>query len=240
MKDLIAARIETGRPIHFEVDDVSVHELDVGAPARPLPARGRAGRAELRRRRRLRRLPRHLPRQHPRRDPHRLLARVPVRLARHPRAGAAVERGADLCLARPRLLAPQHALAGDHAALPPVRAGRGPRRVAGRSDLAGAPRAARARRLDAQRGPDPREGRHRDAQLRRRADAVRPALPRRRRRAHRAADRGEGAEPRGRGRSRPRRRARDVVPERRRVRARELLARRAADASGAPSTSRGG
>ena len=33
VKDLIAARVETGRPIHFEVDDVSVHEL---ASERPL------------------------------------------------------------------------------------------------------------------------------------------------------------------------------------------------------------
>ena len=49
-----------------------------------------------------------------------------------------------------------------------------------------------ARGLDARRGPDPREGRHRDAELRRRADAARPALPRRRRRAHRPADGREG------------------------------------------------
>ena len=47
VKDLIAARVETGRPIHFEVDDVSAARARFGAPARPLPARGRAGRAEL-------------------------------------------------------------------------------------------------------------------------------------------------------------------------------------------------
>ena len=40
-------------------------------------------------------------------------------------------------------------------------------------------RAHGARRLDARGGPDPREGRHRHAQLRRRADAARAALPRR-------------------------------------------------------------
>ena len=32
VKDLIAARIETGRPIHFEVDDVSLHELESEQP----------------------------------------------------------------------------------------------------------------------------------------------------------------------------------------------------------------
>ena len=46
------------------------------------------------------------------------------------------------------------------------------------------------------RGPGHREGRHADAQLRRRADAPRPPVPRRRRRPHRAADRRQGAQPR--------------------------------------------
>jgi p-hydroxybenzoate 3-monooxygenase len=32
VKDLIAARVETGRPIYFEVDDVSVHELESDHP----------------------------------------------------------------------------------------------------------------------------------------------------------------------------------------------------------------
>ena len=32
VKDLIAARIATGRPLHFEVSDVSVHELDSAQP----------------------------------------------------------------------------------------------------------------------------------------------------------------------------------------------------------------
>ena len=32
VKDLIAARLETGRPIHFEVDGVSVHELESEQP----------------------------------------------------------------------------------------------------------------------------------------------------------------------------------------------------------------
>ena len=59
-------------------------------------------------------------------------------------------------------------------------------------------RAHRARRLDARRGAGAREGRHRHAQLRRRADAARAPLPRRRRGAHRPADRREGPQPRDR------------------------------------------
>ena len=86
MKDLIAARVETGRPIHFEVDDVSVHELE---SERPLVRYRHAGeqvelscdvvagcdgfhgicRDSI-----------------PDGVLDRLLARVPVRLARHPRA----------------------------------------------------------------------------------------------------------------------------------------------------------
>ena len=72
--------------------------------------------------------------------------------------------------------------------------------VAGRPDLGGAAAAARDRRLDAGRGPGAREGRDGHAQLRRRAHAVRPPLPRGRCRAHRAADGREGPQPRDRGR----------------------------------------
>ena len=131
---------------------------------------------------------------------------VPVRLARHPRRGAAVARGADLRAPRARLRAAQHALARRspgstcsarrtrtsptgpttriweelHARLGPTTAGR------------------------STEGPILEKGVTRHAQLRRRADAVRPALPRRRRRAHRAADRREGPEPRRRRRARAR------------------------------------
>ena len=51
-----------------------------------------------------------------------------------------------------------------------------------------------------QEGASGREGHHRHAQLRRRADAARTAVPRRGLGPHRAADRREGPEPRGRGR----------------------------------------
>ena len=124
VKDLIAARVETGRPIQFEVDDVSVHELE---SERPLVRYRHAGeevelscdvvagcdgfhgicRDSV---------PDGVLTVFSREYPFGWLGI----LAR----GAAVERGADLRLARPRLLAAQHALAGDHAALPPVRAGR--------------------------------------------------------------------------------------------------------------------
>ena len=126
----------------------------------------------------------------------------PVRLARDPRRGRAVDRRARLLGARARLRAAQPAHARALALLPPVRARRGSLAVAGRADLGGAPAARRPRGLDARGGADPREGRHRDAQLRGRADAARPAVPRRRRGAHRPADRREGAEPRDRGRAR--------------------------------------
>src|SRR5688572_16855122 len=33
VKDLVAARVETGRPLHFEVDDVSVHGVDSDSPS---------------------------------------------------------------------------------------------------------------------------------------------------------------------------------------------------------------
>ena len=51
-------------------------------------------------------------------------------------------------------------------------------------------------------GPITDQGDHADAQLRQRPDAPRPALPRRRRGAHRAAHRRQGAEPRRRRRHR--------------------------------------
>ena len=101
-------------------------------------------------------------------------------------------------------------------------------------------RLASRRRLDAAGGPDRREGDRRAAQLRRRADAARPALPRRRRRSHRAADRREGAQPRRRGRDRPRAGARRPLPRRQRDGARRLLRRPACAASGRRSASRGG
>ena len=91
-----------------------------------------------------------------------------------------------------------------------------------------------------QRGPDPREGHHADAQLRRRADAPRAAVPGRRRRAHRPAHRRQGPQPGGRRRARAGRGARGLLLARRRVAAWTPTRTPRCAASGAPSTSPGG
>jgi hypothetical protein len=160
----------------------------------------------LRLHRRLRRLPRHLPGIAAGGRHHGARASVSVRVAGHPRRGGALARRARLREPRARLRALQHALAHAHAPLPPGRARGAARTVERRAHLVGAAREARRRGwLAPQRGPDHREGRDRDAQLRRGADAPRAALPGRRRGAHRAAHGGEGLEPRGgrRARARP-------------------------------------
>ena len=78
--------------------------------------------------------------------------------------------------------------------------GREDRGLVRRPDL-GRPRdPVRPRRLGAGDRPDHREVDPADALVRQRADAPRPAVPRRRRRAHRAADRCQGPEPGGRRR----------------------------------------
>ena len=124
-----------------------------------------------------------------------------------------VERGADLRPPRARLRAAQHALARGHPPLPPVRARRrarrtGPTSASGRSCRC----ASRSGDWTLNEGPILEKGDHADAQLRGRADAVRAAVPGRRRRAHRPADRREGPQPRGRRRARAGRGARALVP----------------------------
>src|SRR6185437_9507465 len=151
-------------------------------------------------------------------------ARVPLRVARHPRRGRALAQRAGLCEPRTRLRALQHALAEPHAALPAGRAGGAHRGLERRAHLVGARRALRGcGRMAAERRTDPRDNRRRDAQLRRRADAPRAALPRRRCGAHRAAHRREGVEPRGGRRARARAGPRALVRERGRVRAGSVL-----------------
>ena len=145
VKDLIAARLDEGAELLFDVEDVSLHELDSERPS----IRFRHGGEERELRcdvdRRLRRLPRRLSPRVARgaltiheRD-------LPVRLARHPRRVAPVQRGAHLLPPRPRLRAPQHALARGHAALPPVRprtrtSATGRTSGSGRSSTCGSPR----------------------------------------------------------------------------------------------------
>ena len=191
MKDLIAARLETGRPLHFEVEDVSA------ARARVASARASATGTGARRSSSSCDVVAGC-------DGFHGICRDSIpdgALSVFSRdypfgwlgilgAGRAVERGADLL---PGTSAASRSTACASPQLTRLYLQCAPRRgrrgVAGRADLGGAARAARPRRLDAPRGPDPREGRHRDAELRRRADAARPALPRGRRGAHRAADR---------------------------------------------------
>ena len=193
----------------------------------------------MRRRRRLRRLPRCVPAEHPRRRAATFERDYPFAWLGI-LAGRSVDRGARLRAPRTRLRAALAAVAGALALLRAVPSGRRARRLAGRAHLGASAGAHRAGRLDAARGAGAREGDHGHAQLRRRADAARAAVPRRRRGAHRPADGREGAEPRDRGRARARRGDRRLVRERLDDRARLVLGRPACAASGAPSTSRGG
>ena len=123
-----------------------------------------------------------------------------VRLARHHVGDAAVP-GPLLLLSLARLCARLDAQPDAQPLLHPVRSRHRHRRLAGRPLLAGVQGALPAG--DGGRDRDRAVDREIDraaAQLRRRADAPRPAVPRRRRRPHRAADRRQGAQPRGVGR----------------------------------------
>ena len=136
--------------------------------------RGR-GRAALRLHRRLRRLPRRLPARRFRRacSPS-TSASIPSRGSASSPRRAPVARRAGLREPRARLRALQHALARAHAALPAGRARRG-RWRAGPTSASGTSSHARfegERRLAPERGAGAREGRHRHAQLRGRADAA--------------------------------------------------------------------
>ena len=164
VKDLIAARLATARPLFFEVDGVDAarhRRRDARASVSATTGQRAscaatsiagcdgfhgvcrdaipAGRA------------------------HGLPARLPLRLARHPRRRRALQRGVDLRLPRARLRPPQPALARAQPALPPG--------AARTTDLEAWPderiweelHAARspATRLDAARGADPGKGRSR-------------------------------------------------------------------------------
>jgi len=91
VKDLIAARLAAGLPLVFEVAGVAVHDFESDAPSVTYTHEGEA---------------------------HRLVhARVPVRLARDPRRGRTVERGARLRAPRARVRAAQPPLADPQPAL---------------------------------------------------------------------------------------------------------------------------
>ena len=154
----------------------------------------------------------------------------------------------DAAAARPRLLQPPARLRARVAAQPDaqpvlraVPARRHDRRLARRAVLvrahgpppAGHGRAARHRSVD-------REVDRPAAQLRRRADAIRQPVPRRRRRPHRAADRRQGSQPRDLRRVLPVARLRAALRRPRRPLPRPLLGDGAAAGVGLRCGSRGG
>ncbi len=220
---------------------MSVHDFDGDRPIVRYRHGGTDARARMRLHRGLRRLPRRLPAERTGvRDPD-VRAGVSVRLAGRAVRHAAGVRGAHLRLARARLRAVQHAQPHPQPLLPPVFARRARRAVAGRAVLGGAQTAPRSRAAARSRHRSVDREEHRAAaQLRRRADALRPPLPRRRRGAHRAADRRQGPEPRGERRALSLRRPRRALSRTAARRTRCLLGARAASASGRRSDSRGG
>ena len=169
-------------------------------------ARRAAREHRLRLRRRLRRVSRRLAAEHPGEACHGVTTDLSRSVVRHP--GRSAARSDELIYARhdARLRARVRMRSPElQPALLPMRARRRCSPLARRAHLGGAARApATDDGWTMQDGRDLAEGHHADAQLRRRADAARPAFPRRRRRAHRAAHRRQGHEPRGRRRPRAR------------------------------------
>ncbi len=123
VKDLVQARIGAGEPIVFEVEDLSVHDLDSPLPKiRYRLDRRRAG-DYMRLHRRVRRFSRRLPGVGARGCHHCLRTRISFCVAWDSRRRGAHLRGADLHLSPARVLALQHAIAPDHAALSAMHAG---------------------------------------------------------------------------------------------------------------------
>ena len=193
VKDLVAQRLTDGRPLLFEVDGVSVHDLTSKRPKIRFTHAGRAQEIDC--------------------DfvagcdgfhgicrpsfPDGVLSvferDYPFGWLGILTESAAARSRTDLFLHRPRLRALHDALDVGRAALSAMRPRRGDRELAGRAYLGGAAQAA-GRRAQAHRGQDATKGHHADAQLRGRADAARPAVSHRRQRAYRAADRRQGHE----------------------------------------------
>ena len=195
-----------------------------------------------RRRGRLRRLLRAVPQRGARVAAAYLGEGLPLLVARRAGRRRAVDRRADLRLAPGRLRDALDALGDGLAALPPGAQRHPDRRVVRRPDLgrAGHPARPRPGRLDPHAGADHREVGPPDALVRPDADAPRPAVPGRRRGAHRAAHRRQGAQPRG-GRRRPARAgARVPAAQGRRRRSRRRTPTPRCAGSGAAPTSRGG
>jgi len=122
VKDLMEARIATRRPLHYEVQNVSVHNIDSAKPLIRYQAEGKQ-RVDLRLHRGVRWLPRHLPPGSGRRREV-LRQDVSVWVAGHPGRSAAVFRRAGVHLSRAGVRAVQHAHAEDHAVVFSGAAGR--------------------------------------------------------------------------------------------------------------------
>src|SRR5271169_1370330 len=147
--------------------------------------------------RRLRRLSWREPPLDPRRQPTNLRARLSLRMARHSRRQAAGLARADLCQSRARLRAVFDAFNDAQPLLPSVPPRRTRRGLAGREILGGAEAPPRSEgRTESSDGAVDRKEHRTAAQFRRRADAVRAAVPRGRRCPYRAADWREGPQPR--------------------------------------------
>ena len=238
------ARSTPGCRCSFEVDGRRARRHR-HATARRIHLRhaGEAPRAALRRHRRLRRLPRRLPPGDPDGDGCACCERE------YPFAWLGILADVAPCTEEliyayhdARLLAAQPALAAAQPAVPP---GASPT-----TDIDDWPderiweelhaRLARDDGWTLHEGPVLEKGVTADAQLRGRADAARAAVPGRRRRAHRAAHRRQGAQPRHRRREVLAEALAALVRARRRVRARRATPRPRCAGSGAPSTSRGG
>ena len=217
VKDLVALRLRAGRTAALRGRgrrDLRRRRTDRPRRcARPLPPRRRRARAARRRRRRA--------------DGFHGVARaaVPDEAVRttwervYPYSwlgiladAAALVARARLRPPRPRLRAALDALADGDPRLPagPERHRR--RRLVRRprSGTSSRPHRPRRRLVRLGRGPITDSSVTPMRSVRRRPDAPRPALPRRRRRAHRPAHRREGAQPRRRRRPRARRRPRDL------------------------------
>ena len=91
IKDLVAARISTGRPLLFEAEGIAIEDNRIHPPRNPLHARRRSPNNRMRFRRRLRWLPRCVPSRHAAGQPAPVRTNLPVRMARNSGCGRPVQ-----------------------------------------------------------------------------------------------------------------------------------------------------
>ena len=239
-EDLYAARDAAGGQVIDEAADVQLHDLTSGKPYVTFEKVRHDATDRLRLHRRLRRLARRQPRIDPGGFGEDLREELSVRLARH-HVGDAALSGDLLLLSQPRLCARLAAQSDAQPLLHPVRSRHQARRLAGRP-LLGRIQGALSQRHGGQHRHRPVDRKiHRAAaQFCLRADALRRAVPGRRCRPYRAADRRQGPQPRGLGCFLSVARAdRSLSPQQDRLTSTAIPTRRCA-ASGAPRACRGG